>query len=85
MKKNKMLLAEIFDGNAVRLSSKLAVREKERDWSYSELLSRSEGLSDSLASLGVSEGHRVAILMPNSGSFVASFFGIARLRGRLLL
>ena len=24
MKKNKMLLAEIFDGNAVRLSSKLA-------------------------------------------------------------
>jgi long-chain acyl-CoA synthetase len=83
MKKNKMLLAEIFDGNAVRLSSKLAVREKERDWSYSELLSRSEGLSDSLASLGVSEGHRVAILMPNSGSFVASFFGIARLRGAI--
>ncbi len=76
-----IMLAEIFDNNAVRLSSKLAVRETECDWSYSELLSRSEGLSNLLEHIGISEGHRVILMIPNSGSFVISFFSIARLGG----
>jgi len=78
---SKTALAELFDQNAFRLSSKLSVRERERDWSYSELLARSEGLSRCLTSLGISTGHRVGLMLPNSGTFVASFFAIARVGG----
>jgi long-chain acyl-CoA synthetase len=81
MNKSKPALAEVFDENAARLRSKLAVRECGREWSYTELLVRSQDLSRLLTSLGISAGHRVGLMLPNSGAFVACFFGIARVGG----
>lgn len=81
MNNSENILAEKFDKNAARLGSKFAIREKDHSWSYSQLLSRSEDLSDSLALLGVKDGCRVGLMIPNSGSFVASFFSIARIGG----
>jgi long-chain acyl-CoA synthetase len=81
MNKSKPALAEVFYENAARLCSKLAVRERGREWSYTELLARSEDLSRFLTSLGISAGHRVGLMLPNSGAFVACFFGIARVGG----
>lgn len=79
MKKSKTTLVGLFDEYASRSSSKLAIRERHRDWSYGELLARSEGLSNCLNALGVRQGHRVGLMLPNSGTFVLSFFGIARI------
>ncbi len=74
-----MRLDEIFDNRALSLDSALAIKEGNRCWSYAELLARSEEFSDGLISLGIKKGHRVALMVPNSGAFVMSFFGILRL------
>ena len=83
MNKSENILAEVFDKNAARLGSKIAIKEKDHSWSYSQLLSRSEDLSESLASLGMKGGSRVGVMIPNSGSLVASFFSIARIGGTI--
>jgi long-chain acyl-CoA synthetase len=70
-----------FDELASAHGSRLAVREKDRGWSYGDALARSRELSDCLASLGVSKGRCVALMVPNSGAFVSSFLGIARVGG----
>ena len=71
-------LAEIFDTNASKKGPCLAVREEGRDWPYDMIRARSEDLSGLLVSLGIGAGHRVALMLPNSGVFVASFFGVVR-------
>lgn len=81
MKNKNPVLVEIFDENASRMSSRLGVREKGKDWDYDELLARSEGLSDYLVSLGINRGQRIVLLLPNSGVFVTSFFGVLRTGG----
>ena len=73
-----MKLCETFDTNALHLASRTAVMESGRTWSYAQLLLRSESLSDHLSSIGIGNGHRVAIMMPNSGAFVMSFFSVLR-------
>lgn len=71
----------LLDGAASRMSSRLAVRESGKDWDYGELLARSEDFSRRLASLGMERGHRIALMLPNSGVFVAAFFGVLRTGG----
>ena len=78
MKSQKPGLHEIFDNNASKMGSELAVREGGKDWSYGELLTRSESLSDYLVSLGIVQGHLVALMLPNSGVFVMALFSILR-------
>lgn len=78
MKSEDTRLVRIFDENASRLGSRLAVREREKDWNYQELLARSRDFSDYLVSLGVQDGHRIAVVLPNSGVFVTALFGILR-------
>ena len=73
-----MKLCTTFDTNALSLASKTAVIESGRKWSYAQLLARSESLSEHLASIAIGRGHKVAIMMPNSGAFVMSFFGVLR-------
>ena len=75
------ILSEAFELRASTLLSKLAVREPDKDWTYNDLLASSKRLSQLLTTLGVSAGHRVGLMVPNSGSFVSSFFGIARIGG----
>jgi len=68
----------LLEGAASRMASRLAVRESGKDWDYGELLARSEDFSRRLASLGIERGHRIALMLPNSGVFVAAFFGVLR-------
>ncbi len=72
---------EVFDERASQSGSRTAIREIDRDWSYAELLACSKKISHTLAFLGVSKGQRIGLMLPNSGSFLAAFFGIARVRG----
>ena len=44
---------------------------------YGELESRARGMALSLDDLGVDHGERVAIVSPNSGRFLAAYFGVS--------
>ena len=81
MNYSNVSLGEVFDERALRLDSKLAIRERDRSWSYSKLQAQSEELSNILTQIGVKKGHRVALMLPNSGAFVMSFWGIIRIEG----
>ena len=81
MNESNTKITDVFDERASILGSKIAIRENEKDWSYTELLGRSEELSNYLLSMGISNGDRVGLMLPNSGVFVTSFFGIARVGG----
>ncbi|HUC05316.1 MAG TPA: AMP-binding protein [Acidimicrobiales bacterium] len=52
--------------------------------SYEELAARARGMALALDHLGVDHGARVAIVSPNSGRFLTSFFGISGY-GRILV
>lgn len=70
-----------FDGLAGERAGRLAIREPERDWSYEDVHGRSMQVSDKLRDVGIRAGQAVALMAPNSGAFVSSFLGIARVGG----
>jgi acyl-CoA synthetase (AMP-forming)/AMP-acid ligase II len=51
---------------------------------YDELAARATGMALALDELGIEHGERVAIVSPNSGRFLASFFGVSGY-GRILV
>ena len=51
---------------------------------YADLEARARGLALALDGMGVGHGERVAIVSPNSGRFLASFFGVSGY-GRVLV
>lgn len=53
-----------------------AVIDGDRQWSYSQLLERSERLAGGLAQLGVQPGDRVAVLAPNSSTVLEAHHGV---------
>jgi len=71
-------LADVFDANAARAPEKVAVSEDGREVSYGVLRTRSEAVTRTLESLGVRAGSRVGLMVPNSSSYVAGYFAIAR-------
>jgi acyl-CoA synthetase (AMP-forming)/AMP-acid ligase II len=51
---------------------------------YAELAARARGMALALDDLGVEHGERVALVSPNSASFLAAFFGVSGF-GRILV
>ncbi len=51
---------------------------------YAELEARARGMALALDDLGVGHGERVAIVSPNSGRFLTSYFGVSGF-GRILV
>jgi fatty-acyl-CoA synthase len=51
---------------------------------YDELAARAKGMALALDDLGIEHGERVAIVSPNSGRFMASYFGVSGY-GRILV
>ena len=66
-----------FAGHVSSRGSCVAIREPERDWTYGDLGQRSDEIGATLAAAGARRGACVALMLPNSGAFVASFFAIA--------
>jgi acyl-CoA synthetase (AMP-forming)/AMP-acid ligase II len=52
--------------------------------SYEELHARARGMAQRLEAMGVGPGERVAIVSPNSGRFLTSYFGVSGF-GRVLV
>lgn len=74
-------LAQVFDVRAERAGARTAICDGSGIWTYAELLERSRCISREIERLGVRPGHRVGLMVPNSGALVASFFGAARVGG----
>ena len=51
---------------------------------YGEMAARARGMARALEELGIEPGERVAIVSPNSGRFLTSFFGVSGF-GRVLV
>ena len=77
----KLALPDALDSRWAQHGNRAAIREGDRETSYRELLRRSQNLSRAIEPLLGEPGQRVAMVLPNSGSFVAAFFAIARLGG----
>lgn len=72
-------LSDSFDQLCARAGTRVAIREGDHDVTFRDLLRWSERISRALEACVQEPGQRIAVLLPNSAAFVASFFGIARL------
>lgn len=53
----------------------IALSDPRREVTFAELAAETDAVADALASLGVDAGDRVALYLPNSVAFVATYFG----------
>lgn len=65
----------LLTDSALRYPSKTCVHYQGRDFSYSQIDELSSRFASALISLGVKQGDRVALFMPNIPQFVISYFG----------
>lgn len=72
------LVGEVLERIAADRGDRLAVREAQRDWSYSDLAGSSRAIADGLADACPGSGRTIGLMLPNSGAFVASFAAITR-------
>lgn len=71
-------LGTLFEQTATQHSDRPFVMTAGKTASYGDVLDRSQRIATMLAALGIEAGDRVAILLPNGASFVATKFAIAR-------
>lgn len=76
-----MSIDSIFSKTANRLNSKVALKWKDRDYTFGELDSLSTRFAKALSALGVGKGERVCIFMQNSPEFAIAHFGILKCGG----
>jgi acyl-CoA synthetase (AMP-forming)/AMP-acid ligase II len=72
-------IATLLEDAARRLPDAVALREREVDWTYSELLGAAREAMDLFATRGVIAGDRVVIVAENGLAQVAAFFGASLL------
>lgn len=73
-----MTLAELVASGARRDPGRVAVILDDRTFSYAHLDAMIERAADTLAGQGVHPGDRVALMLPNDLTFIAAFYGAAR-------
>jgi fatty-acyl-CoA synthase len=71
-------LSDWLDNCAARYRDRPMVFADERELTYEDITSESRRLADGLATIGVQQGDRVAMVMANYAEFVAIKFAIAR-------
>ncbi|MCC5868058.1 MAG: AMP-binding protein, partial [Gammaproteobacteria bacterium] len=75
--REQCVLRYALDRWATERGSKVyAVFEDGREWTYAEVHERTVRLAAGLASLGVAQGHHVAMWLPNGGDSMIAFFAI---------
>ncbi|SES30528.1 class I adenylate-forming enzyme family protein [Salipaludibacillus aurantiacus] len=76
-----MNLSELLARNGRKYSGKTAVQEKNKDMTYGELDRQVTKFANGLKNLGVSQGDKVMLFMPNTSSFLITYFATLRLGG----
>ncbi len=85
-----LTVADFLDRAALVYGQRTAVTDEPEvpgsfgSLTYGELAARAKGMARALDDLGVEQGERVAIVSPNSGRFLTSFFGVSGY-GRILV
>ncbi len=73
-----MNLGQILKVNARKFPNTVALKDRERQFTYPELNVRVNKLADSLLKLGLQKGDKVAVLMENSIEIVEIFLATAK-------
>lgn len=76
-----LFVAKEFDTACRRARGRVAVVDEGAMLSYDHLLRWSEAISMQLDRYPPKDGRRIALMLPNSAAFVASFFAVARMGG----
>ncbi len=74
-----MNLKVMLEERAKHYGGKTAIVLGDRRLSYAELDKASNKVANALIKMGVSKGHRVAMLLPNSPEFAVIYFGIIKI------
>jgi long-chain acyl-CoA synthetase len=72
------MISEAFEREWRQAPDRIAIRETDRDVTFSGLLAWSHEISAALQPFVAEPGVRVALMLPNSAAFVAGFVGAAR-------
>ena len=73
-------VCEVFRQRFLEDPTRVALHQRQRDWTYGELGERASALAAWLLRGGLQRGDRVGLLLPNSAEYVACYFG-AQLAG----
>jgi acyl-CoA synthetase (AMP-forming)/AMP-acid ligase II len=74
-----MTVSRLLDRSAQLWPDKIAIVVGDTQLTYAALQAMSCRFARYLQSIGVTKGHRVAVIFPNSAQYVACFFAIARI------
>lgn len=74
-------LYALLTETAAKNPGQVSIHYQGKDFTYSEVDEVSSRFASALVSLGVKQGDRVAIFLPNTPQFVFAFFGILRVGG----
>ncbi|MFH2130716.1 MAG: long-chain fatty acid--CoA ligase [bacterium] len=72
-------LPDILIRTAARYPDHIATTMNNLDITYGELNRKVNGFAHALAGMGVKKGDRVALLLPNSPTYIIAFYGITKL------
>lgn len=70
-----MTLYELLADTAAQHPDAPAMRYREQNFSYADLLAAARGFGSGLSALGIGKRARVAILLPNCPAFIITYFG----------
>lgn len=74
-----MNISELLARNARKFPNKIAIIDGDVSFSYQEVDDTVNRLASSLASLGITQGDKVVLYMPNTKEFVYAYFAVLRL------
>ena len=72
-------LALLLEESAARCPDHIAISFNSLRWTYAELQARVRVLGQSLAGLGIKKGDRVALVLPNTPTYVLASYALLRL------
>jgi long-chain acyl-CoA synthetase len=71
--------------SAARFPERCAIQDGSQHWTYAQLLAGSRAVAAALRQRGMRDGDRAAIIMANSGEFVAAYYGTLMAGGIVVL
>jgi long-chain acyl-CoA synthetase len=71
--------------SAARFPERCAIQDGSQQWTYAQLLAGSRAVAAALRQRGMQAGDRAAIIMANSGEFVAAYYGTLMAGGIVVL
>jgi 3-isopropylmalate dehydratase small subunit len=75
---NQMTIGELLSIRATQFPNQTYLWDSGKGWSYSDVEYRAAALAAGLRELGLEQGDRIALILPNSADYVITLFGAAK-------